>query len=410
MNIALYHNLPSGGARRAMVEMVKGLVARGHTVDEYCPDTADLSFLSLDGIVRRSEVTPIRLRGVARKRVPLLTPYLTAARLRSDLQTMVALSREVAQHINQQHYDVTFTHDCQLVLVPDILRFLQGPHVHYFHAGTGASAIMDEGNLSDSGFLQRIKRFYYAPARRAFPQQRFRQARRNLQAAQNVLTNSHFAAAELRKDFDIVAQVCTLGVDVAIFRPLKLPRKPFVFSVGAIHYFKGYRFLFQALAKLPEGQRPPLVIAANSVAQAELRALQALATELGVNFTVLNVADEAEMVGLYNHAAAFVYAPIREPWGLAAVEAMACGAPVVAVGEGGVVESVVDGETGLLTRRDPEAFAAALGRVLTDSKLAARLGAGGVTRARTHFTWERTVDQLEMHLRKATQMEIRPWP
>ena len=81
MNIALYHNLPSGGVRRAMVEMVKGLVVRGHTLDEYCPETADLTFLPLNGVVRRAVVLPFRPRGVARTRVPLLTPYITAARL-----------------------------------------------------------------------------------------------------------------------------------------------------------------------------------------------------------------------------------------------------------------------------------------------------------------------------------------
>ena len=52
MKIALYHNLPSGGARHAMVEMVKGLVVHGHTVDEYCPQAAAVPFLPLDSVVR----------------------------------------------------------------------------------------------------------------------------------------------------------------------------------------------------------------------------------------------------------------------------------------------------------------------------------------------------------------------
>jgi D-inositol-3-phosphate glycosyltransferase len=122
-----------------------------------------------------------------------------------------------------------------------------------------------------------------------------------------------------------------------------------------------------------------------------------------VKLTVCTVSDEAEMAALYNQTSAFVFCPIREPWGLAAVEAMACGTPVVAVGEGGLVESAVDGETGLLTGRDPEAFAAALGRVLSDPALARRLGAGGVARARAHFSWEDTVDRLEAHLHEVTE-------
>ena len=54
-------------------------------------------------------------------------------------------------------------------------------------------------------------------------------------------------------------------------------------------------------------------------------------------------------------------------------------------------------ESGLLTPRDEDAFAAALGRVLAEPTLAGRLTAGGIARTRSHFTWEHTVDQLEAH-------------
>lgn len=397
MNIALYHNLPSGGARRAMVEMVRGLAARGHTVDEYCPETADLAFLPLDGVARRTVVLPCRLLGISMRRVPLLTPYLTAARLARDLRTLAAVGRQAAQRIEAEGYDLVFTHDCQRVLVPDVLRFLRGPSVHYCHAATSASVRKPESDGPVAGVTAQIKHLYYAPARGTYPWLRFRQAGRNLAAASRVLTNSRFAAAELREAFGVASQVCYLGVDGAQFRPLGLPRERFVLSVGAVHPHKGYRFLVRALARLPEAERPPLVIAANSVEPAELHALQALAAGLGVRFTVQRVADASEMAALYNRAAAFIYAPIREPWGLAAVEAMACGAPVVAVAEGGVAESVADGESGLLTPRDEDAFASALARVLADPALVRRLGAGGVEQARTCFTWEQTVDRLEAH-------------
>lgn len=403
MNIALYHNLPSGGARRAMVEMVKGLVARGHVVDEYCPETADLTFLPLDGVARRTVVLPCRLRGVARTRVPSLTPYITAGRLAADLRTMTALGRQAAHLIEQRDYDLVFTHDCQLVLVPDVLRFLRLPSVHYFHVGARGLGFDQPSEHATTSLATKAKRAFFAPARQSFPQLRFRQAQRNLHAARCVLTNSRFAAAEVEAAFGVTSQVCYLGVDTAQFRPLGLPREPFLLSVGALHYHKGYRFLIRALARLPEAQRLPLVIAANSVEPAELGALEQLAADLGVRFTVKRVADAAEMAALYNWAAAFVYAPIREPWGLAAVEAMACGAAVVAVAEGGVAESVADGESGLLTPRDEDAFAAALARTLADPALARRLGEAGAARARVCFTWQQTVDRLEMQFAQIVQ-------
>ncbi len=53
MKFSLYHNLPSGGARRAVYEIVKALAARGHEIDEFCPETADLSVLPLRKVTRR---------------------------------------------------------------------------------------------------------------------------------------------------------------------------------------------------------------------------------------------------------------------------------------------------------------------------------------------------------------------
>lgn len=381
-----------------MVEMVKGLVDRGHTVDEYCPQTADLSFLPLRGIARRTVVLPYRPLGVARTRVPFLTPFITTARLAWDLLVLRSVCQKAARSINHTDYDVVFTHDCQLAYAPGILPFLNRPTVHYCHSARGMSRPTSPDAHDDRHIVSQLKRFYYAPASQIYQVLRYHQTRRNIHAAQYVLTNSAFTVAELRQIFDVASQICYLGVDVAHFRPLKLQREDFVLSVGAVHHHKGYHFLIEALAKLPDALRPPLIIAANSTEQAELKAIQILATNLGVHLEVRCVSDDVELLGLYNRAAAFVYCPIREPWGLAVVEAMSCGTAVIAVGEGGVFESVIDGETGLLTSRDADSFAAAVGRVLADPNLAARLGTCGASLARRQFSWASTVDSLEGHL------------
>ena len=380
-----------------MFKMVDGLVSRGHIVDEYCPETADLSFLPLDNYVRRSTVLPYEPLGVYNKRIPLLTPYISAARLSHDLKAMAVLGQKTAEHLNRISYDAIFSHDCQLVFAPDVLRYVQLPSIHYFHIGARGLFIEDKKRDSTAADLVALKEKYYTPAQKLFRWLRYRQSSNNFRAVDRILTNSNFSKDELRTTYGVTAQVCYLGVDVAKFRPLQIGRENFLLSVGAVHYHKGYRFLIRSLAQLPEKQRSPLIIAANNSDPAELRILRDLASEKGVNFTVRNIKDADEMVELYNRAAAFVYSPIREPWGLAAVEAMACGTPVVAVGEGGITESIVDGETGLLTPRDEKLFADVLNQVFANPGLAARLGSGGVARARSHFTWDKTVDRLETH-------------
>jgi len=83
----------------------------------------------------------------------------------------------------------------------------------------------------------------------------------------------------------------------------------------------------------------------------------------------------------------------NESFGLVAAEAQATGTPVVAAAVGGLTTVVVDGETGLLLdTHDPDAWAHALGRVLLDDGLRARLAEGARARSGA-FSWEDTAER-----------------
>jgi len=98
----------------------------------------------------------------------------------------------------------------------------------------------------------------------------------------------------------------------------------------------------------------------------------------------------------------------QESFGIALVEAMAAGLPVVATDILGYREVVTHGVHGLLVpTRDPEALAAALVRVLTEPGLAERLGEAGRARAR-EFDWANVVDRLEELYRRAIERPRRP--
>jgi glycosyltransferase involved in cell wall biosynthesis len=96
-----------------------------------------------------------------------------------------------------------------------------------------------------------------------------------------------------------------------------------------------------------------------------------------------------ELLGLYERAAIVACPSRREGFGVACAEAMAYGRPVVASAVGGLLDLVVDGETGLhVPPRDPAALRAALERLLGDRDLRARLGAAGRERAARLLSWE----------------------
>jgi glycosyltransferase involved in cell wall biosynthesis len=100
-----------------------------------------------------------------------------------------------------------------------------------------------------------------------------------------------------------------------------------------------------------------------------------------------------ELGGFYERAAVVAVPSHREGFGVVCAEAMAHGRPVVAAAVGGLLDLVVDEETGLLVQPgDVGALRAALQRLLDDEELRRRLGAAGRERVREHFSWQRTTD------------------
>jgi D-inositol-3-phosphate glycosyltransferase len=100
-----------------------------------------------------------------------------------------------------------------------------------------------------------------------------------------------------------------------------------------------------------------------------------------------------ELQRLYARAAVVACPSRREGFGVACLEAMAHGRPVVATAVGGLRDLVVDGETGLLVPpRDPKSLRSALERLLGDQELRHLLGAAGRERARSHFSWKTVTD------------------
>jgi D-inositol-3-phosphate glycosyltransferase len=124
--------------------------------------------------------------------------------------------------------------------------------------------------------------------------------------------------------------------------------------------------------------------------------LPALVGELGLTDAVRFVppVSRTALAAVYRAADVMVMPSRSESFGLAALEAQACGTPVVATPVGGLPQAVDDEVSGLLTEgHEPAQIAAAIRRIVTDPELAARLGRGGIAHAQEH-SWDRTVDGL----------------
>jgi D-inositol-3-phosphate glycosyltransferase len=126
------------------------------------------------------------------------------------------------------------------------------------------------------------------------------------------------------------------------------------------------------------------------------RLLQQLAARLGIEAQVRFVppVDRARLVQWYRSADLVAVPSYNESFGLVALEAQACGRPVVAHDVGGLRHAVVDGETGVLVSgHDPDVWAAALVDLLDDPAAAGRLGRRASLHAAT-FSWDHSVAAL----------------
>ncbi|TCJ16838.1 glycosyltransferase family 1 protein [Rubrobacter taiwanensis] len=220
-------------------------------------------------------------------------------------------------------------------------------------------------------------------------------------------TDEVFELARLGVPLERIS-VVPCGVDLKLFRPdgpaeeAPAARHRLV-VVGRLVERKGVGNVVSALAGIPDAE---LVVAGGPDApdldrDPEARRLRRLAASLGVEDRVHlrgRMARE-EIPPLLRSADVVVCVPWYEPFGIVPLEAMACGVPVVASAVGGLLDSVVDGVTGLhVPPRSPERLAETVRELLADPARRRALGAAGVLRAQTRYGWSRiAAETLEVY-------------
>jgi glycosyltransferase involved in cell wall biosynthesis len=395
MKIAVYHNLPSGGAKRALYEWLRRL-ADDHVLDVYTLSTADHAFCDVRPFVRRHVTLPFTPR-------PAFTsPWGRFNRWQRwrDLGTLTRIGRRIARVINDGGYDVAFVNPCEYTFLPALLQFLTVPSVYYLHEPFGPTFVrhFERPYLKpESGWRalsRKVDPFYQLYTRRLE-----RDRRKSLHRTTRLLANSQFTQEEMCRAYDHQAPVCPYGVNTEDFYPLAgVAKNGNVLSVGALTPRKGFDFLVESLAHIPAARRPTLTLACNAVDPQEHAYVEALAQRHGVKVDVREQLDTDTLRIAYNRASLCVYAPIAEPFGLVPLEAMACGTPVVGVREGGVRESVVDGTTGILVERNAVSFAQAVRLLLDDRALAEQYGVQGRRLVLERWTWNASTRRLAVQL------------
>lgn len=399
MRIAIYENLPLGGARRASFEL--GLqLARYHEVDLYRLNTYSNAAMDLGPHVKRVHVYPYRpLFGLLDRR---LGRGQLAPRSYTLFAPLQRLQRRIADDIRAGGFDVVLAHTDGMTQAPYLLRWLSGTRSVYFcqevlrvaheraaldqhraHLGARSGLVGPLRKLEDGWVLRRLTA----------------EDARNARSAGQIVVNSRYSRERVWAAYARDADVCYLGVDVERFVPdATTALETELLSIGSPVEGKGHLVVIEALGRMPGDVRPGLRVILPRPAGAEM--LERAARERGVELSVEVGVDEATLISRYRAALATVCAARLEPFGLTALESMACGTPVIAVREGGFQESVLDGATGFLIEPGPDAIANAVARLRDDPELASRMRRA----AREHvltWTWEKSGRRLEAILQAA---------
>jgi len=394
LRIAVFHNVPSGGAKRALLEWVRRLSLE-HAIDVYSLSTADHDYCDLRPYVAEYHIvdfTPLPL---------FRSPFgrLNQFQRWDDLARLQTVYQKLASQIDAGGYDVVFSNVCMFTFIPILQIYLHTPTLYYLHEhfANRVHRVMERPYLKQTPARQALD--HIDPLIALYFGRLADLQRAAVKKTNRLIANSQFTQHQFETDLGVQAPVVLYGVNSTDFHPLPVEKQPgHVLSVGELSPRKGFDFLVESLALIPADRRPVLRLACNNQIPEERVFIETMAAQRGVVLEILTNLNSQQLALEYNLAQLCVYSPVQEPFGLVPLEAMACGTPVLGVSEGGVRESVLDGVTGRLTSRDPGLFAAALVELLDHPQELRRLGENGLTFVREIWTWEGSTGELERHL------------
>jgi glycosyltransferase involved in cell wall biosynthesis len=368
LKVAIVHNLSPGGAHRRLNQQV-ALLAGRLSLTEYvlqgaAPVTDDAHVIPLR---TRSGSSPSWMRPLMRY---------------TDLVELALAYRRLAKIVASLDADVIWLNPCSRLQTPWLGRVLARRCFYY----CDEPRRIDYDPTARSSLRSRT-RLPYWPLRRL---ERYldRSTATNVSA---FAANSVFSAACIQRAYGRDATIVPCGIS-EFFAPAEgTGPGTYVLSVGTLIPSKGHGSAIEVTAR--SGLGYPLHIVSPRENDSERGRLEELAANLGVELHVHIGVSDLELRELYQNALVTMYLARNEPFGLASIEAQACGSPVIALKEGGLPETLLDGKTGFLVSADIREAAQRLRELASDSDLWTQFSVAAAA-GRADRSWARSADQV----------------
>lgn len=227
-----------------------------------------------------------------------------------------------------------------------------------------------------------------------------------LENADRIVSVSQQATGDILQHFNIDPKrlkVIHNGIDLDLYRSIDVDstRKafdidgPYILFVGRTSRQKGMTYLIDAMNYVDPGVKLVCCTSAPDTKEVEDEIAAMIAKQPRVLW-INSLLREEQYVELYSNASVFACPSVYEPFGIINLEAMACKTPVVASKVGGILETIVDGETGLLVPPgDPQAIANGINTFLRNPQMRKAFGENGRKRVEAYFSWSSIARKTE---------------
>jgi glycosyltransferase involved in cell wall biosynthesis len=376
VKIALVHGLERGGAHRrvaSQLPFVDGSVVEV-TFSTAAPFTDDAVIIPLRSI---STHLPRAFKPIGR--------YV-------DLMLTVSAHYQLASTVRRLGVEVVWSNPSAAIRGSAAVWKCGAPVVYYCDEPrrvdyeAQAKATLNKATLIPYWLLRRVLRGV---------------DRKGVSRAVDILTNSKFTAASIAMAYGRSSTVVYCGVN-DYFSPDADIKLQHYLSVGTLIPTKGHDLAIRAVATA--GAQLPLIVVAPRDNSDETDRLRAIAQGLGVNLEIKIGVTDGELRDLYRGAIGTLYLAQDEPFGLVSLEAQSCGSPVIAANEGGLPETLMDGVTGWVVRRDSTDASGHL-KLLTEHDVR-RVYSGAAIAYASEFSWERSGNELNDALCRAARSSI----
>lgn len=325
MKVAFFYHLKFGGAKRVVMDQVKGFKKERIYVDVYTINH-EKDFFDPSGYANNFSNYNFDTKFI---NLPIIGQLFN---LYYVLFSLKKLQKKIAGIIDEKKYDYVIVHPDIYTQAPYLLRFLSTTSIYYSHE-VYRIAYEHGLRISDSlpfyiRIFENFKRFLIKI-----------EDRKNTWASSFIMTTCYSVRDRMIQAYGVYPLVVPPGIDIEVFKPRGYKKTSSILFVGSkTDKIDGFDLLSKALLLLPKSKRPKIKFVTWKKKNNQ---------RIG----------EKELAKIYETSKVTMCMSRFENFGLIPLESMACGTPVIATNIGGHRESIIDGKTGFLIEPDPREIA-----------------------------------------------------